>query len=398
MEEWEKTFKEEITFNEKLIFMNPKSYAIFNHRCWLMLNLVPDSMKKTWIEELAFTKRMLDVDERNFHTWDYRRWLLKHWPIDLVNLKPSWDEELTFSKDLISKNMSNYSAWHYRSKLLQLKKDQGDWENEFELSNNAIFTDPNDQSAWWYYNSLIELVTGDSWLVSKERMQQEINTLRDLLELEPKNKHVNLALARIKRLVEPNVNVDELVSLYSTVCQLDPMRKNYYDDMSMFNFCINCTVSLMFFFQLLESFSIVNARLSLVDPSSTSLDLSNLDLTGIPTLNIIAKLPNLVSLDLSKNSIRHIDRNISKCLNLKVLNLNQNCIDNVGFLKNLVNLETLCLAGNSLTSSEALRTNFLDLSKECPKLSSIVLSGNDKLFDLIEELEKIFGSNCKIIY
>eukprot|EP00058_Branchiostoma_floridae_P021958 XP_002607448.1 hypothetical protein BRAFLDRAFT_276668 [Branchiostoma floridae] len=164
-DEMQQLYQDELSFLETCLKSNPKSYSVWEHRCWVM-----DCMPQpNWQRELLLCGKFLEYDERNFHCWDYRRFVVRR-----ANIPPQ--EELKFSTDKISSNFSNYSSWHYRSKLLPLvhpdmEQPQGVEETallqEHELAQNAFFTDPNDQSAWFYHR----------WLLGRAERDQSIRCL-----------------------------------------------------------------------------------------------------------------------------------------------------------------------------------------------------------------------------
>ncbi|XP_059922869.1 geranylgeranyl transferase type-2 subunit alpha isoform X1 [Gadus macrocephalus] len=165
----QKIYESELSFVERCLRQNPKSYGSWHHRGWVSARLPrPD-----WVRELSLCDRCLSLDERNFHCWDYRRVVVRMSGVAV-------DQELRFTDRLIGSNFSNYSSWHYRSTLLpllhlespeplsptpQLAKTSPRTNShrvceeqllkEYELVQNAFFTDPNDQSAWFYYRWLL---------------------------------------------------------------------------------------------------------------------------------------------------------------------------------------------------------------------------------------------------
>ncbi|VDO03453.1 unnamed protein product [Rodentolepis nana] len=155
-------FDKELTLTARCLQKNPKSYATWHHRSWVMSNhSSPD-----WKAENILCNKFLKIDSRNFHCWDYRRFVVK-------NARISNAEELKFTDLALEENFSNYSAWHYRSELIGAEDEISTVAtpisppptfktfqknespeipfDEFDLVHNAVFTDPQDQGPWFYY-------------------------------------------------------------------------------------------------------------------------------------------------------------------------------------------------------------------------------------------------------
>ncbi|KAM3185963.1 hypothetical protein ACTXT7_005311 [Hymenolepis weldensis] len=155
-------YDKELAMTARCLQKNPKSYATWHHRSWVMSN----HPRPDWKGEISLCNKVLKVDGRNFHCWDYRRFVVK-------SARISNAEELDFTDLALEENFSNYSAWHYRSGLIgandevytvatlispppsfemdQKKVDPEFPLDEFDLVHNAVFTDPKDQGPWFYY-------------------------------------------------------------------------------------------------------------------------------------------------------------------------------------------------------------------------------------------------------
>eukprot|EP00116_Pleurobrachia_bachei_P001908 sb/3462170/ len=105
--------------------------------------------------EKKFVVRCLEVNPKAYALWLHRRWLVSLDPTVLnrgptnsiiqyrfvVNLGGiSMMEELNTTTALIERNFSNYSAWHYRSTLLDTSSAET-VNRELEWTQNAYFTE-----------------------------------------------------------------------------------------------------------------------------------------------------------------------------------------------------------------------------------------------------------------
>lgn len=62
----------ELTVTEKALMRNPKSYAAWHHRRWVVGRRFC-SLER----ELGLVGRLLEADDRNFHGWGYRRFVVQ---------------------------------------------------------------------------------------------------------------------------------------------------------------------------------------------------------------------------------------------------------------------------------------------------------------------------------
>ncbi|CAJ0585649.1 unnamed protein product, partial [Mesorhabditis spiculigera] len=148
-----KLLEEELSLTQKCLRENPKSYAAWHQRSWVL-----DRHPAPKIEaDLKLCSMALQMDCRNFHTWDHRRYLAALAKLPL-------DEEIEFSNKVIEENFSNFSAWHYRGILLKKRYqnqqylDEDTVSSEFKKVITACCTDPNDQSGWTYSRFLLDHV------------------------------------------------------------------------------------------------------------------------------------------------------------------------------------------------------------------------------------------------
>ncbi|OMJ74545.1 hypothetical protein SteCoe_26506 [Stentor coeruleus] len=146
-----KILSSELELLTRIIKDSPKSYTLWFHRQWVLLQC--QNVAEIMTKELALCDYMLKKDNRNFHVWNYRSWVVALEGNQGVN------DEMEFTKTMIYRDFSNFSAWHYRTKVVKQKfPDQVPVEfiiSELSMLKNAYFTCPNDQSVWNYHRWLL---------------------------------------------------------------------------------------------------------------------------------------------------------------------------------------------------------------------------------------------------
>lgn len=247
-ENWE----EELNYTMMLLTKAPKSYALWQYRCWILSQLDSTIYYK---KELNLTLKLLSLDKRNFHGWSYRRDIL-----DILSRKlaePDIDElyskEWVFLTEMINSDISNYSAWHQRRTLLlyyldsqKFKTPKPDYASmkdllveEVEYLYQAIFTDAEDQSVWNYLKWFITEGKVRSRFTAEENEQILEKYIQAMLEINEDefefngkwNKWCSLLLIYTKDYLRDNrTDIDKELLLESLI-KSDPLRKNRYLEM-----------------------------------------------------------------------------------------------------------------------------------------------------------------------
>ena len=276
---------------------NPKAYGAWFHRKWILQKFRPSATILE--EELGLTSTFLKADERNFHCWNYRRFVVAclgnswdgEWTVvglqqDGESNKPLMGQqvvepskqvssckltipahliasEFEFTTDKITQNFSNFSAFHYRSQLLDLAHASAvgndefrtvmeeRLDQEFQLVEDAVCTEPDDQTCWWYHSILLDLIqlidnneeTTNDKLMDRftDRLLEQADLFRELLEDSPNSKWVILGLFKVLQILETtSANEEEpddasgdskteRETLLEKLKQIDPYRANRYE-------------------------------------------------------------------------------------------------------------------------------------------------------------------------
>ena len=242
---------EELALTQAALKRNPKAYAAWFHRKWILALFKPGS--DILQNELKLTAQFFALDERNFHCWNYRRfvisatancwnggWTLPEMGPQIGNtttstcaiipddiLKSEWN----FTQQKIQDNFSNFSAFHYRSQLLPHILKQQDEEieqqddllgQEMQLIEDAICTEPDDQTAWWYHKLLLV-----EYKFPPSRLEEQAELFRELKEDSP-GKWVSLGLYEILSILDGSK--EEQIDLLKELIDIDSDRANRYKE------------------------------------------------------------------------------------------------------------------------------------------------------------------------
>lgn len=239
-EEKQKLLDGELVFLEQILIKFPKVYWIWNHRKWCFKN----SPVPNWKREIGLVNKMLELDARNFHVWHYRRYVVAE--IEKATGKSLVNEEFAFTTTKINANFSNFSAWHNRAKLIpRLLQENSDinptefYKKELDYIRQAIYTDPDDQSSWIYQEWLItkstEIVKDQTIQEQIETVENEIQSIRELYEVEPDSKWCIYSLVYYQKYLSDLNNtkleaeeLNSVVEKLDKLIEIDPKRKQRY--------------------------------------------------------------------------------------------------------------------------------------------------------------------------
>lgn len=255
--------KEDLQFLIPLLRQFPKCYWIWNHRSWLLgvatRDLPAGTAIELWRGELALVSKMLALDNRNFHGWTYRREVVSQ--IENLSGKSMAEHEFEYTTKMINTKLSNFSAWHYRSQLLPKLLSERNassedrrklFDSEIELITQALYTDthPYDQSVWFYHQYLMSsldpanaqappLLDPCTNAERVEYLEQEIDSLKDMMDGAEDNKYIYQALLEYSRRYleieagNKKVSTQELRGWLEELRKLDPLREGRWKDLEL---------------------------------------------------------------------------------------------------------------------------------------------------------------------
>jgi geranylgeranyl transferase type-2 subunit alpha len=256
----------EFRVTEGALHQNPKSYAAWAHRLWLLRailpltptlpsltqtgtvrsrppwHLPPDYAVECLRRELALLKQLISLDDRNFHGWRHFVEVLRlarHTNMCSI-LERAADESnvtdadaiylLRFTRDVLNRNSCNYTAYHYRNVAAVAAASELNWHDELDAIHQAMYTEPNDQSVWFYYHRLMERWFGCPSPQAVTSAEAELRILDDLLALEPE---ARWALEAKAQLLIYHGRHHEAASIFrEQLVTVDPMRRHMYEELA----------------------------------------------------------------------------------------------------------------------------------------------------------------------
>ncbi|EMG46909.1 Geranylgeranyl transferase type-2 subunit alpha [Candida maltosa Xu316] len=242
----------------------PKCYWIWNHRRWLLFELVSIG-KVNWKYEFGIVSKLLELDQRNYHGWHYRRFVVSNMELeckdDLPKILKINLDEFNYTTQKIQKDFSNFSAWHNRAKLIPkihdlIHKNQGlpsssetdlfqntksILDNDLEMIKTGIYMSPEDTSVWYYLQWLLSDPFFKNGFESKEDylevLNQQLQVIDEVNEMEKEDTGKDNVgclknIVFIKSLIQQENNqdklTDEIKEALKILTEIDPLRKNKY--------------------------------------------------------------------------------------------------------------------------------------------------------------------------
>ncbi|XP_067171093.1 LOW QUALITY PROTEIN: geranylgeranyl transferase type-2 subunit alpha [Apteryx mantelli] len=185
-------------------------------------------------------------------------------------------------------------------------------------------------------------------------MQEQVETCRELLELEPRSRGPLLTLVLLLSCLDPAANEAETLRCLQTLLEADPLRGGFVRD--------------------LRSRAAAAAGILRLEgageappPDGPRLCLAGRELTSLPLLE---RLGLVTGLELGGNRLRGPPAGLGGLRRLRVLDLSHNEVATLAGLPPLPRLEELLLDGNPISHAPALAP-----LAACPRLARLGLAG-----------------------
>ncbi|KAM9068651.1 geranylgeranyl transferase type-2 subunit alpha isoform X2 [Sarcophilus harrisii] len=380
---------EELAFTDSLITRNFSNYSSWHYRSCLLPKLqpLPDAQppgrlpEDILLRELELVQNAFFTDPNDQSAWFYHRWLLgRADPQDAIRcLHVSRNEAcltVCFSRPIIvgpgietvmllvdesplpvewrtpdGKKRPNH-VW-----LCDLPADSfndQDSQHSFFLMWGDVQKEcvlyKGRKESWCRDSATDEQLFRTELSVEKSTvLQSELESCKELQDLEPDNKWCLLTIILLMRALDPLVYEKDTLKYFQTLKVADPMRASYLDD-------------------LRSKFLMENHILKMEYAEVRVLDLSYKDLTVLCHLD---QLLLVTHLNLSHNLLRSLPPALAMLRCLEVLQADGNAIETVEGVVNLPRLRELSLCDNCLQHPSVLQP-----LASCPKLSLLSLERN----------------------
>ncbi|XP_062502519.1 geranylgeranyl transferase type-2 subunit alpha-like [Corticium candelabrum] len=391
--------QDEFEFTDKKIKSNFSNYSAWHYRSKLLPKVYPDLSNKerptedALLAEHQYVQNAFFTDPSDQSAWFYHRWLLGRTYVSCdilcAHVSSEKDSKLVLSISLCQpleapdkylKVMVNQAAadcvWHSLDVPAQwpalvwstsLKVSELTiWPLSIEIQNGnhnvVLLLNDGHREAWW-----VNVKKGDGGvaqltIATAAVLQEELESCKQLAELEPDNKWTLLTLVFLMRCLNMRTYFSDIITLLHKLESIDSYRSGYFRDLK------NCCVvekQIHSFYQDIAtasketscrklSFSKLNL-VRLIDAHQlclvTELDISHNQLTDLRGCQCIQCLEHLNADD---NKLEKIGCSLGHLPRLSLVSLRNNRLSTLASLHGVLQLEntTLLLQGNSLLNSD----------------------------------------------
>uniref|UniRef100_A0A3P8PXC4 Geranylgeranyl transferase type-2 subunit alpha n=1 Tax=Astatotilapia calliptera TaxID=8154 RepID=A0A3P8PXC4_ASTCA len=377
---------QELAFTDRLIGSNFSNYSSWHYRSTLLPLLHPESpdppphllLKPIPIGSLVQNAFFTDPNDQS--AWFYYRWLLgraeREEMISCVYVNR--DEErvaVAFSRPVNSVGLFlvldgqpqrvEWRSVHPRFKqspvwicnlppgtISDITNERNltvHWTEKHTHRDCALYTGRTES---WCRDSATdqELFRSELSVEKTSVLQSELQSVKQLQELEPLNKWCLLTIILLMRALDPLGYEQEMLAHFRTLKEVDSMRSAYYSD-------------------LCSKFMIENTILKMEYAEVRVFSISDKNLT---TLCHLDQLLLVTHINLSSNHLQRLPPQFAMLQCLEVLEADNNAIENLEGVYHLPKLEEVLLKNNSILKLVV----YLQTLASCPKLKRLDLRGN----------------------
>lgn len=394
----EVSVEKELEFTDRLISSNFSNYSSWHYRSTLLPLLHPESpepkspsrdpqthshrvCEEQLLKEYELVQNAFFTDPNDQSAWFYYRWLLgradREEMISCVYV--SRDEErvvVGFSRPVNAESSGMFLVLDGQPQRVEWRsfhprfKQSPVWICDLPPGTISDITNEHNLTVHWsekptQRDCALYAGRAKSWCrdsatdqelfrseLSVEKtsvLQSELQSCKQLQELEPLNKWCLLTIILLMRALDPLGYEEETLAHFQTLKEVDPMRSAYYSD-------------------LCSKFMIENTILKMEYAEVRVFSISDKNLT---TLCHLDQLLLVTHINLSSNQLRRLPLQFAMLQCLEVLEADNNLIENLEGLYHLPKLEELLLKNNKISALADLQP-----LASCPKLKLLDLRGN----------------------
>lgn len=356
--------QKEIDFTENKIRENFSNFSSWFQRSALLCHAVGRNQtdaSELWDKEYKFVENAIFTDPTDQSAWFYHKWLSSTRMGELTTENASYSPDTSI--ELVIWNRKRHFVVIRFNRALESCPELSiilpdgaaqpfvgtDASRTGELHPYFVMAEISGDNITIVFKGVCFAIKGDADIVVRRKERADSNSkpmlkpenlenLRQLLELEPENKWVKLALTPF---------ADDAQASLLKLAELDACRTNYYKDQA----------------------SDETLR-HILDPlsSSCSAVITSHHLTRIISCQ---KMSHIRFLDLSKNELTVLTRAFNELFCLETLLLTDNHVSLIVKGFELCSLRTLSLVNNKIRSPQVL-----DGLASCPNLQLVYLFGN----------------------
>ncbi|XP_068127555.1 geranylgeranyl transferase type-2 subunit alpha [Hyperolius riggenbachi] len=376
---------DELELTSNLITKNFSNYSSWHYRSKLLPQIHPDPQRRgrlseeALLSELELVQNAFFTDPNDQSAWFYHRWLLGRGDHPLSIRCVLVDVEIPFATATFSHPILVGSdlmlfvdekplrvTWKTpegKEKpslvwVCDIPKERlsGNCQHTFKVvwkygeAQKECASYPGRRVTWFRDSATednifsLELSEGKSSV-----LQHELQSCKELQELEPENKWCLLTIILLMRALDPLLYEEESLCCFDTLKAVDPMRSGYYDD-------------------LRSKFQMENAILKMEYAEANLIIVADKRLTRLCHLDHLILVTHMC---LSNNQLRSLPRDLSMLRCIEVLQVDNNEISHLEGVWNLP-----CLQEFSLQCNKIAKVPDLQPLVSCPRLSILRLQGN----------------------